>query len=150
MISVNSDKLRSRRPSGIGTGINIGARIPAVFLNEDNDGPYAHICMSIGDEGNKCKNVDISLKRWHRLTLVHREKDDGNFVFDIALDGDKTSEDVNNQPRIFDDTKLFVSGIMDNAFSQKRDGAFDGLLKNFKVCPTSKNFCSKCFNYLPK
>ena len=82
--------------------------------------------MTINGIPNYITNINFALKTWHKLKIAQRQNDDGNFVYEVALDGLIKKSVVNTDPTTFSDVKMFAS---DNMYPN-----FDGHLRNIRVC----------------
>lgn len=107
------------------TDAKVGARIPAVWVNGGSN-PFFHVCMTINGIPNYITNINFALNTWHKLKIEQRRNDDGNFVYEVALDNVTKRSVVNKDPKTFPNVKMFAS---DNLYQD-----FDGLLRNIKIC----------------
>ena len=116
------------------TDSNLGDRIPAVLIRMEGSIPTLRVCMLTRGLTNagRYSDIPIAIKTWYTLRIAQQKKDDGNFLFEIALDGIVQKSFVNQNPEAFHNVKLFAT---DNLYP-----VFDGLLRNIRVCQQGKCF----------
>ena len=119
------------------TNNNLGDRIPAVFIRMEGSIPTLCVCMLTKGLSNtdRYSDIPIAIKSWYTLKIAQRKSDDGNFLFEIVLDGIAQKSVVNQNPEIFHNVKMFAT---DNL-----SPAFDGLVRNIRVCQQGNCFCRK-------
>ena len=106
--------------------LRVGARNPAVWVNGGKK-PYFHVCMIMNGR-NTCKNIRIKTKTWYKLKMAQTKNKDGAFQFEVTLNDIEKWKIINKTPKTFNNVKMYAS--------DPRYPAFNGLLRNIKICPS--------------
>ena len=111
-----------------GNRFEIGNRIPAIFMLDSQ----LYVAMALngsGDTGYFGNN--ISTNQWYGLSISQRKNSEGDYMFEVMLDGSIVYSVVNQATQEFENVKIYVS---DPWYT-----AFEGRLKNIRVCSAGKN-----------
>ena len=68
-----------------------------------------HITNSVNGNGNHVVNKDIPMEEYTKVTIQQVQRPDGAYHYSVYLNETKIHTTVNNDPREFDNVKLFAS-----------------------------------------
>ena len=92
---------------------NIGDRIPALFVNKNG---FFYVCSAVDGNGDYCKKFHFEIGKQNQMT-IQQLKENGEYWYEIIIDGASKFKIENKQPKKFSNVKLYASDPWYNPFS---------------------------------
>ena len=107
---------------------SIGMRIPVVLIQYlTSDIRVLHLFMAISGDPNWTWRVDFKENKWYTLKINQKRDPIGKYIFKAYLDDQLFANKINDDAQLFENVKIFAS-------DSYHFYAFNGLIRNFKVC----------------
>ena len=120
-----------------GSWEGIGTRIPLVSMQKLNGGRRSlRVFMAISGNPNSRFEVDIKENKWYTLRIFQKRNSIGEYFFKAYLDEKLFANQLNEDPQLFENVKIFAS-------DSYTEYSFNGLIRNFKLC-TEGAFDKEC------
>ena len=95
-----------------------GDRIPAFYIQNQNENGYFQICSAVNGIKNYAINHKFDLGKQYQITIKQYEKM-GKYIYEIIIDGDTIDQKENTKAMNFSNVKLYGSNPWIDDFTYK-------------------------------
>ena len=118
----------SFRQSDVAQG-EMGDRIPAAYLLPQSG--QLRICSGINDNWSYCVDtVELELDKWYKIELSQLRQDNGDYIYNVIVDGVTYASVVNNNPKTFEAVVA--------SFANNDNYVASGIYKNYRFTSFSR------------
>ena len=104
--------------------VKYGDRNPGIWFHENGLGGL-HICSAVNSFRNRCKDTNpVQLGKWSTVK-VSQQFSEGNYLYNIYLNGEKIFSEINTDARDFVSVKVYIADPWYDAQP--------GFVKNLKI-----------------